>query len=77
MIIHICKISDTTISFEKPVYGIEEYDGAIHPVLILSNPVSKDVTVNIISTDGSADGNYPYAIVCYYSYIAKTFEQLH
>ena len=66
MIIHIiCKILDTTINFEKPAYGIEEYDGVIHPVLILSNPVLKDVTVKIISTDGSADGEYLYAIVCY------------
>ena len=52
----ICKILDTTINFEEPAYSIDEYDGAIHPVLTLSNPVSKDITVKIISTDGSADG---------------------
>ena len=60
---YVCKISDSTINFEKPAYGIEEHDGAIHPVLILSNPVSKDVTVKIISTDGSANCEYLYTIV--------------
>ena len=54
----------TTINFEKPAYSIDEYDGAIHPVLILSNPVSKDVTVKVLNTDGSADGeNFSYKYI--------------
>lgn len=51
-------ILDTTINFEKPAYSIDENDGAIHPVLTLSNPVSKDMTVKVLSSDGSANGEY-------------------
>ena len=52
----------TTINFDKSTYSIDEYDGAIHPTLILSNPVSTDVTVKVLSTDGSANGEHLYYI---------------
>ena len=51
-------ISDTTINFEEPAYSIDEYDKAIHPVLVFSNPLSRDVTVKIISSDESPSGEY-------------------
>ena len=55
-IIFVCTYVVTTINFDKSVYSIDEVDGAIHPVLILSNPLLKTVTVKVLSTDGSAIG---------------------
>ena len=54
----LCIFVATTVSFDNSTYSIDEYNGAIHPVLILSNPVSTDVTVKVLSTDGSADGEH-------------------
>ena len=54
----LCIFVVTRINFDDSTYSIDEYDGAIHPVLILSNPVSTDVTVKVLSTDGSADGEH-------------------
>ena len=39
------------ISFEKSKYNIDEHGGVTQPVLILSNPISKDATVKVISTN--------------------------
>ena len=55
-IMNVCKYVATTINFDKSVYSIDEVDGAIHPVLTLSNPLLKTVTVKVLSTDGSAIG---------------------
>ena len=52
----MCIFVATNITFDKSTYNIDEYDRAIHPVLILSNPISEDVTVKILSTNGSDDG---------------------
>ena len=46
----------TTISFEQPTYTVYEADGKVEPVLVLSNPSSFDITVQVFSTDGSAFG---------------------
>ena len=54
----LCPFIATAVNFEKSTYSIDEYDGAIYPVLILSNPVSTNVTVKVFSTDGSADGEH-------------------
>ena len=55
----------TTINFDQSAYSIDEHDGAIHPVLSLTKPLSKDVTVKVISSDGSADGEYlQYYLLC-------------
>ena len=56
--VSLCISVATTLNFDKSTYSVDEYDGAIHPVLILSNPVSTDVTVKVLSTDGSADGEH-------------------
>lgn len=44
----------TTISFEEPTYSIKESEGVVPPVLKLSNPLSKSITVKVFSIDGSA-----------------------
>ena len=46
------------INFEKTTYSVDENDEFIQLVLILSNPVNKDFTAKILSSEGSADGEY-------------------
>ena len=45
-----------TVSFKELVYTVNENNGSLQPELILSNPLSMDVTVDIDSFDGSAKG---------------------
>ena len=47
-----------TVSFEQQVYTVSEAGGRIEPVLVLSNPSSSVITVQVSSTDGLATGNY-------------------
>jgi len=47
---------DATVSFEQYTYNVHEDDGEIEPVLVLSNPSSTAITVEVFSTDGSATG---------------------
>ena len=45
-----------TVSFAQPTYNVNEHDGKVQPVLVLSNPSSSVITVQVFSTDGSATG---------------------
>ena len=47
---------DPTVSFNQPSYIVDEADGKVEPVLVLSNPSSSVITVQVFSTDGSATG---------------------
>ena len=47
-----------TIKFNQPTYSVNEDVGTIKPVLVLSNPSSTDITVQVFITDGSATGEY-------------------
>ena len=47
---------DITVSFNQSVYSINEPDGPVQPVLVLSNPSSTDITVTVSNTGGSATG---------------------
>ena len=47
---------DVTVSFEQSTYTVIEDDGRVEPVLVLSNPSSSVITVQVFSTDGSATG---------------------
>ena len=44
------------VSFEELTYSIDEDAGAVQLVLILSDSLSTDVTIVVITTDGSANG---------------------
>ena len=44
------------MSFAQPTYIVNEADGTVEPVLVLSNPSSNVITVQVFSTDGSATG---------------------
>ena len=42
------------VRFDQQVYTVSEADGKVEPVLVLSNPSSSIVTVQVFSTNGSA-----------------------
>ena len=44
--------------FNQSVYSVNEDAGLVQPVLVISNPSSTDITVQVINTDGSATGEY-------------------
>lgn len=48
---------DTTIIFEQEEYRVNENDGMAQFVLVLSNPVSTNVSVQVITTDLSTGKN--------------------
>ena len=45
-----------TVRFEQQTYNVNETDEEIEPILVLSNPSSSVITVQVFSTDGSATG---------------------
>ena len=45
-----------SVFFSEQMYFVDEDAGPIDPVLVLSNPTSTDVTVEVFNTDGSATG---------------------
>ncbi|XP_065900323.1 adhesion G-protein coupled receptor V1-like [Dysidea avara] len=55
----VVNISDNdapTVKFNQSTYNVDEDDGPVQPVLLLSNPSSTDITISVFSTDGSATG---------------------
>jgi len=46
------------VNFEQSTYNIDEDDGPAQPVLVLSNPSSTDIIVEVLNTDESATGEY-------------------
>ena len=53
------------VNFEQSMYNVNENAGSSQPVLVLSNPSSTDITVQVTTTDGSATGEY-YSILINY-----------
>lgn len=45
-----------TVKFEQTTYTVSEVAGSVKPVLVLSNPSSTAITVEVFSTNGSATG---------------------
>ena len=43
-----------TISFNQSTYSVDEDDGPAQPVLVLSNPSSTDITVQVFDNDATA-----------------------
>ena len=46
------------VNFNQSTYSVNENDRILQPVLILSNPSSTDITVQVRSTDKTATGEY-------------------
>ena len=47
-----------TVRFNQSMYSVNENEGPAQPTLVLSNPSSTDITVQVTNTDGSATGEY-------------------
>ena len=43
-----------TVHFNKSTYSVNEGDGIVQPVLVLSSPPVVDITVHVLCVDGSA-----------------------
>ena len=51
-------IIDTGVSFSESLYLVDEDDGSAQPVLVLSNPQSIDIIIQVFGTYISAIGEY-------------------
>ena len=49
------------MNFSQQLYNIDEYDGQVQVMLILSNLSTADVTITVFSNDGSATGK---SVIC-------------
>ena len=56
---------DIMISFSQSTYNVSENAGPLRPVLVLSNPSSSNITVEVFNTDGSATGEYCSILINY------------
>jgi len=52
-----------TVNFNQSTYNVDEDDGPAQPVLVLSDPSSTDITINVFNTDGSATGKIVHMII--------------
>jgi len=49
---------DITVRFNQSMYNVDDDAGPARPTLVLSDPSSTDITVEVTNTDGSATGEY-------------------
>ena len=63
-----------TISFDQSAYSIAEDGGLVQPVLVLSNPSSVDITIQVIDTAATTIGTY-IKLLTIYLYIAMYSEK--
>ena len=54
--IYFFYILATIVMFNQLMYNVDEDAGPAQLVLVLSNPSSSDITVQVITEDGSATG---------------------
>ena len=60
--IHIAAI----VNFSQLMYSVNEDDVLIQPMLILSNPSSRDFTIDVLNTDiSTSECNQPYSLYLY------------
>ena len=51
--------------FSQSAYSVNENDEPAQAVLVLTNPASTDITVEVYNTDGSAIGEYCSILISY------------
>ena len=49
---------DATVGFGQAMYTVDENDGVVQILLILSNPSSATLNLTVFTTDISANGKY-------------------
>ena len=52
-----------SVSFNQSTYMINENDGLVQPVLVLNNSVATDITLQVITNDITATGEYINIII--------------
>ena len=59
-VLNICSsfLIAVVIMFSQSTYSVNEDDGPVQPVLVLSEPSSTDITVQVFNADGTATGEY-------------------
>ena len=55
-----------TVMFVETTYSVDEDDGPAQPTLVLSNPSSTNVTIQVNSDGRSATGKYCSILSSYY-----------
>ena len=57
-----------TVIFDQSAYIVDEDNGPVQPVLVLSNPSTVLIVVQVNSSDGSAVGkSHKYNLQCEYN----------
>ena len=51
--------------FSETTYSVNENDGSAQIGLVISNPPSTDITVQVANTDGTATGEYCSILINY------------
>ena len=49
---------DATVRFSQAMYTVDESNGVVQILLILSNPSSTTLNITVLATDKSANGKY-------------------
>ena len=57
---YVCILIATSVKFDQSAYSVNERNEKVQIVLVLSNPSSTIITVEVLSTDGSATGKHKY-----------------
>ena len=55
-IYHLVAANIATVFFSQSTYSFNEDSRLIQPVLVLSNPLSTDVTIEVVDHEGTAIG---------------------
>ena len=56
------------IKFDELTYNVDERSGMVQVALVLSNPLSSDLTVDVMSNDVTASGKHYRICVNYCNY---------
>ena len=54
-----------TVMFSQSLYSVNEDAGPAQPVLVISNPLLIDITVQVTSSDQSVGGEYCSILISY------------
>lgn len=54
----LCAAKADTLSFSQSIYTVSEDGGSVEIQMILSNSSSTDVSIEVLSVGGTANGEY-------------------
>ena len=55
---HFLLVVTISVSFNATTYGVSEDTGSLQPVLVLSNPSSTDITIQVTDNEDTATSTY-------------------